>query len=49
MLIDFSGKFQILMPAVPFAVCLYVRDGFLHGSVVGQIELRAYFSVRSVV
>ena len=42
MLIDFSGKFQVFMPAVPFAVCLYVRDGFLHGSVVGQIEFEGF-------
>ena len=42
MLIDFSGKFQILMPAVPFAVCLNVRDGFLHRSVVGQIEFEGF-------
>lgn len=42
MLIDFSGKFQVFMPAVTFAVCLDMRDGFLHGSVVGQIEFQGF-------
>ena len=42
MLIDFSGKFQVLMPAVPFAVRLDMCNGFLHGSVMGQIEFEGF-------
>ena len=42
MFVDLAGKLQVLGAARLMTVCLHTGDGFLHGSVVGQIEFEGF-------
>ena len=42
MFVDLTGKLQVLGAARLMTVCLHTGDGFLHRSVVGQIEFEGF-------